>query len=33
MQPDKTFLGCIKKGIDFLGAHFGATPKMFKDEY
>lgn len=28
MHPDKTFLGCIKKGFDFLGIHFGDTPKI-----
>src|SRR3990167_2762520 len=28
MHPDKTFLGCIKKGFDFLGVHFGATPTI-----
>jgi len=28
MQPGKTFLGCIKKGFDFLGVHFGATPTI-----
>ena len=28
MHPDKTFLGCIKKGFDFLGVHFGDTPSM-----
>jgi hypothetical protein len=30
MHPDKTFLGCIKKGFDFLGVHFGETPKISK---
>jgi RNA-directed DNA polymerase len=30
MHPDKTFLGCIKKGFDFLGVHFGDEPKMSK---
>ena len=28
MHPDKTFLGCIKKGFDFLGIHFGDLPEM-----
>ncbi len=28
MHPDKTFIGCIKKGFDFLGVHFGDTPKI-----
>lgn len=28
MHPDKTFIGCIKKGFDFLGVHFGDTPRM-----
>ncbi|NCT57270.1 MAG: hypothetical protein GW760_06135 [Legionella sp.] len=28
MHPDKTFLGCIKKGFDFLGVHFGVTPGL-----
>lgn len=22
-QPDKAFIGCIEKGFDFLGYHFG----------
>ncbi len=26
MHPDKTFLGCIKKGFDFLGIHFSDNP-------
>ena len=30
MHPDKTFLGCIKKGFDFLGVHFGDTLKISK---
>jgi retron-type reverse transcriptase len=30
MHPDKTFLGCIKKGFDFLGIHFGDTLKISK---
>lgn len=30
MHPDKTFLGCIKKGFDFLGVHFGEQPKISK---
>ena len=30
MHPDKTFLGCIKKGLDFLGVHFGALPTIAK---
>lgn len=30
MHPDKTFLGCIKKGFDFLGVHFGGVPKISK---
>ena len=30
MHPDKTFLGCIKKGFDFLGVHFGALPTIAK---
>ena len=30
MHPDKTFLGCIKKGFDFLGVHFGDTPEISK---
>ena len=28
MHPDKTFLGCIKKGFDFLGVHFDVTPSI-----
>ena len=28
MHPDKTFLGCIKKGFDFLGIHFGDIPEI-----
>jgi len=27
-HPDKTFLGCIKKGFEILSVHFGATPKI-----
>ena len=30
MHPDKTFIGCIKKGFDFLGIHFGETPTLSK---
>ena len=30
MHPDKTYLGCIKKGFDFLGIHFGDVPEMSK---
>ena len=30
MHPDKTFLGYIKKGFDFLGVHFGALPTIAK---
>ena len=30
MHPDKNFLGCIKKGFDFLGVHFGALPTIAK---
>ena len=30
MHPDKTYLGCIKKGFDFLGVHFGVTPTIAK---
>ena len=30
MHPDKTVLGCIKKGFDFLGVHFGDTLKISK---
>ena len=30
MHPDKTFLGCIKKGFEFLGIHFGDTPEISK---
>ncbi len=30
MHPDKTFLGCIKKGFDFLGIHFGDIPEISK---
>ena len=30
MHPDKTYLGGIKKGFDFLGVHFGETPKISK---
>lgn len=30
MHPDKTYLGCIKNGFDFLGVHFGAIPKIAK---
>ena len=26
MHPDKTFLGCLRKGFNFLGVHFGDTP-------
>jgi RNA-directed DNA polymerase len=28
MHPDKTFIGCIKKGFDFLGVHFSDTPRI-----
>ena len=28
MHPDKTFIGCIKKGFDFLGIHFGDEPTI-----
>jgi len=28
MHPNKTFLGCIKKGFDFLGVHFGDAPEI-----
>jgi len=28
MHPDKTFIGCIKKGFDFLGVHFCDSPKI-----
>ena len=30
MHPDKTYIGCIKKGFDFLGVHFGALPTIAK---
>ena len=30
MHPDKTYLGCIKKGFDFLGVHFSAVPRIAK---
>ena len=30
MHPDKTFIGCIKKGFDFLGIHFGELPTISK---
>ena len=30
MHPDKTFFGCIKKGFDFLGIHFGEQPEISK---
>jgi hypothetical protein len=30
MHPDKTYLGWIKKGFDFLGVHFGDTPTISK---
>lgn len=30
MHPDKTFFGCIQKGFDFLGIHFGETPSISK---
>ena len=30
MHPDKTFLGCIKKGFDFLGIHFSDVSKISK---
>ena len=30
MHPQKTFLGCIKKGFDFLGVHFGDKPEISK---
>ncbi len=30
MHPDKTFIGCIKKGFDFLGVRFGDTPEISK---
>ena len=28
MHPEKTYLGCIKKGFDFLGVHFGEMPEI-----
>jgi RNA-directed DNA polymerase len=28
MHPDKTFIGCIKKGCDFLGVHFCDVPEI-----
>jgi hypothetical protein len=28
MHPDKTFIGCIKKGFDFLGIHLGESPRI-----
>ncbi len=30
MHPDKTFIGCIKKGFDFLGVRFGDAPEISK---
>jgi RNA-directed DNA polymerase len=30
MHPDKTYLGWIKKGFDFLGVHFSDTPTISK---
>ncbi len=30
MHPDKTFIGCIKKGFDFLGVRFCDTPEISK---
>lgn len=30
MHPDKTCLGCIKKGFNFLGVHFGDVPETSK---
>ena len=30
MHPDKTYIGCIKKGLDFLGVHFDAMPTIAK---
>jgi hypothetical protein len=30
MHPDKTYLGCIKKGFDFLGIHFGELSELSK---
>ena len=30
MQPDKTYVGRIKKGFDFLWGHFDETPKISK---
>jgi hypothetical protein len=30
MHPDKTFIGAIKKGFDFLGVHFGDKPSISK---
>lgn len=30
MHPQKTFLGCIRRGFDFLGVHFGETPEISK---
>jgi RNA-directed DNA polymerase len=29
-HPDKTYFGCIKKGSDFLGIHFGKSPEPSK---
>lgn len=30
MHPDKTYLGAMKKGFNFLGVHFGAQPEISK---
>tara|TARA_R110000868_G_scaffold242490_2_gene498001 strand:- start:58 stop:1116 length:1059 start_codon:yes stop_codon:yes gene_type:complete len=30
IHPDKTYIGRIKKGFDFLGVHFGAIPEIAK---
>lgn len=30
MHPDKTFIGCIKKGFAFWGIHWGEYPKISK---
>lgn len=31
MHPDKTFIGCMKKGFDFLGVHFCDAPEISKN--
>ena len=30
MHPDKTYIGRLKKGFDFLGVRFGTVPRMAK---